>query len=175
MSGWPQPVRYAGLALFVLFAIQWVPAPARAADPVPVAVFDFELYDTSLEGEVKGVNAEEQTRLQLISEQLRDMLGASERYRIVDIAPASKMIADAGNWQNCRGCDTKIAKTLGAELSMTGEVQKVSNLILNINIYVRNVETGKLLQAASADIRGNTDKSWKRGVSYLVRNRLLRK
>lgn len=175
MLSWPRPVRHSGLALFVLLAIQWVPAPARAADPIPVAVFDFELYDTSLEGEVKGLNAEEQSRLQLISEQLRDMLGASERYRIVDIVPASKMIEEAGNWQNCQGCDTKIAKTLGAELSMTGEVQKVSNLILNINIYVRNVETGKLIQAASADIRGNTDKSWKRGVSYLVRNRLLRK
>ena len=53
-------------------------------------------------------------------------------------------------------------------------MQKVSNLILNINIYVRNVETGKMVSAASADIRGNTDQSWKRGVSYLVRNRLLK-
>jgi hypothetical protein len=26
----------------------------------------------------------------------------------------------------------------------------------------------------SVDIRGNTDESWSRGISYLVRNRLLR-
>ena len=175
MIRWPMPVRHCGLALLILLALQWPQAPARAADPVPVAVFDFELYDTSLEGEIKGANADEQARLKLISAQLREMLGASERYSLVDIAPASKMIEDAGNWQNCPGCDTKIAKTLGAELSVTGEVQKVSNLILNINIYVRSVETGKMLQAASADIRGNSDTSWKRGVSYLVRNRLLRK
>ncbi len=175
MTSWPMPVRHAGLALIVLFAVQWVSPSARGADPVPVAVFDFELYDTSLEGEMMGVNADERNRLQLISDQLRNMLGASERYNIIDVAPASKLIEDAGNWQNCPGCDTKIAKTLGAELSVTGEVQKVSNLILNINIYVRSVETGKILQSASADIRGNTDKSWKRGVSYLVRNRLLRK
>ena len=175
MMSWPMPVRHAGVALFILFAAQWVSPSVRGADPVPVAVFDFELYDTSLEGAMKGVNAEEQSRLQLISDQLRDMLGASDRYRIVDVAPASKLVEEAGNWQNCPGCDTKIAKTLGAELSVTGEVQKVSNLILNINIYVRSVETGKMIQSASADIRGNTDKSWKRGVSYLVRNRLLRK
>ena len=43
-------------------------------------------------------------------------------------------------------------------------MQKVSNLILNINIYVRDAETGDLVAAASADIRGNTDKSWSRGV-----------
>jgi hypothetical protein len=45
---------------------------------------------------------------------------------------------------------------------------------LNINIYVRSVETGKVVQFAGADIRGNTDKSWTRGVSWLVRNRLLK-
>ena len=33
---------------------------------------------------------------------------------------------------------------LGADLAITGVVQKVSNLILNINIYVRDVHTGRL-------------------------------
>jgi hypothetical protein len=52
-------------------------------------------------------------------------------------------------------------------------VQKVSNLILNINIYLRDVHTGRLIAAMSADLRGNTDESWSRATSYLVRNRLL--
>ena len=51
-------------------------------------------------------------------------------------------------------------------------VQKVSNLILNMNIYLRDVHTGHS-SAASADMRGNTDESWSRAMSYLVRNRLL--
>ena len=57
---------------------------------------------------------------------------------------------------------------------MTGTVQKVSNLILNINLYERDVASGDLLRAMSVDIRSNTDKSWTRGVSYLVRNRFLK-
>jgi hypothetical protein len=52
-------------------------------------------------------------------------------------------------------------------------VQKVSNLILNVNIYLRSAHTGHLVTSASADMRGNTDESWSRTVSYLVRNRLL--
>ena len=39
---------------------------------------------------------------------------------------------------------------------------------------IRDAETGKLLKGMSADIRSNTDRSWTRGVSYLVRNRLLK-
>ena len=56
---------------------------------------------------------------------------------------------------------------------MTGVVQKVSNLILNINLYLRDVHTGRLVTAASADMRGNTDESWSRAMDYLLRNRLL--
>ena len=57
---------------------------------------------------------------------------------------------------------------------MTGTVQKVSNLILNINVYIREARRPNRVTAYSVDIRGNTDESWSRGLSYLVRNRLLR-
>ena len=67
----------------------------------------------------------------------------------------------------------ELAGELGADLAMTGVVQKVSNLILNINLYLRDVHTGQLVAAASADMRGNTDESWSRATAYLVRNRLL--
>ena len=63
--------------------------------------------------------------------------------------------------------------SFGADLAITGVVQKVSNLILNINLYLRDVHTGRLIAAMSADLRGNTDESWSRTTSYLVRNRLL--
>ena len=55
---------------------------------------------------------------------------------------------------------------------MTGLVQKISNLILNINVTIRDLHDGRALRAGSVDIRGNTDESWSRGMSYLVRNRL---
>ncbi len=150
-------------------------APGRAAEEtLPLAVFDFELIDTSLEGEVSGPRDDEQKRLGLISDLLRKMLAESGRYDIVDVSPAAAEIEEAGYIHGCNGCDAKIAGKLGAERALTGTVQKVSNLILNINLYERDVNSGKLLRAVSVDIRSNSDKSWSRGVSYLVRNRILK-
>ena len=141
------------------------------AEPPRLAVFDFELIDSSLQGEVYG-SRPEQERLVRAADQLRKLLADSGRFQVLDIAPVNAA-AHASNLQACGGCDVKLAAQLGADLVMTGAVQKVSNLILNMNIYVRDVHTGKLVTAASADMRGDTDESWSRVVSYLVRNRLL--
>jgi len=52
-------------------------------------------------------------------------------------------------------------------------VQKVSNLILNINVYIEDAQSGRMEFIRSVDIRGNTDESWRRGLDYLLRNYLL--
>jgi hypothetical protein len=75
--------------------------------------------------------------------------------------------------QACGGCDVQYAQQVGADLAVTGVVQKVSNLILNMNIYLRDTHTGNLVTSMSADFRGNTDESWSRAAGYLLRNRLL--
>ena len=141
------------------------------ADPPKLAVFDFELIDTSLPGEFYGSKPEE-ARLARISEQLRKELTDSGRFQVLDIAPVRDAASHA-NLQACGGCDLKLAGQLGAELEITGLVQKVSNLIINLNIYLRDVKTGNMITVASADMRGNSDESWTRTMSYLIRNRLL--
>jgi hypothetical protein len=148
-----------------------VSAPAHA-EPAKIAVFDFELVDTSLQGEVDGPRADEQQRLREAGDQLRKALADSGKFIVLDIAPVHAA-AHASNLQACGGCDVKYAQQLGADLAITGVVQKVSNLILNMNIYLRNTHTGRLVTAMSADFRGNTDESWSRTTNYLLRNRLL--
>jgi hypothetical protein len=142
------------------------------ADPSKVAVFDFELFDTSLQGEVQGPRADEQRRLMDVTGQLRKALAESGNYAVLDIAPVNAA-AHASNLQACGGCDVQYAQQLGADIAITGLVQKVSALILNMNIYLRDAHTGRLITAASADFRSNTDESWSRTMSYLLRNRLL--
>jgi uncharacterized protein DUF2380 len=137
-----------------------------------VAVFDFELIDSSLEGEMKGSRADEQARLARLGDQLRERLGQSDQYNLVDITPVASE-ARASNLNACNGCDTRLAGQVGAKLAITGTVQKVSNLILNMSIYVRDVSSGDTLAAMSADMRGNTDESWSRTLDWLIRNRLL--
>ena len=155
------------VALWALLFVSCGPAVAQS-----VAVFDFELIDTSLEGAVRGARADEQERLARVSDQLRKILRNSGRFSLVDITPIARE-AQASNLQACGGCDMRFAKRIGAELAITGTVQKVSNLILNMNIYVRDASTGATIAAMSADMRGNTDETWSRTLDWLVRNRLL--
>ena len=145
--------------------------PARA-DPPKLAVFDFELLDTSLQGEINGPRTDEHDRLMRVGEQVRKELAESGKFQLLDISPINA-VAHGSNLQACGGCDVQYAQKLGADLAITGVVQKVSNLILNINIYLRDVHTGRLVTSMSADMRGNTDESWSRATNYLVRNRLL--
>ena len=148
-----------------------VSAHARA-QPANTVVFDFEMVDTSLEGELQGVRTDEQARLKRVGDQLRRGLAESDKFIIVDIAPVEAE-ALKSNLQACGGCDVDLAQRLGADLSITGTVQKVSNLILNMNVYIHDVHTRQLVISMSADFRGNSDKSWSRAANYLLRNRLL--
>ncbi len=148
-----------------------VSTPARADTP-KLAIFDFELLDTSLEGEMRGPQADEHDRLIRISDQVRRQLTESGRFQLLDISPV-KAAAEGSNLQACGGCDVDYAQKIGADLVITGVMRKISTLILNLTIFVRDVHTGQLVTAMNADFRGNTDESWTRATSYLVRNRLL--
>jgi hypothetical protein len=156
----------------LLFLMLLGSAPTKAAEPPRLAIFDFEMIDTSLPGEVYGPRADEHDRLLRVGDQIRKELGESGKFQILDIAPVNAA-AHQSNLQACGGCDLKLAQQLNADLEITGVVQKVSNLILNINVYLRDVHTGRLLTVASADMRGNTDESWSRTTRYLIRERLL--
>jgi hypothetical protein len=160
-------MRVAALVALMLL----LPVSAHA-DPPKAAVFDFELLDTSLQGEMDGARSDEAQRLIRTSEQIRRGLAESGKFAILDIAPVNDA-AHAANLQACGGCDVDLAQKLGADLAITGVVQKVSNLILSLNIYLRDAHSGELITSMSADFRGNTDESWQRTASYLLRNRLL--
>jgi Protein of unknown function (DUF2380) len=72
-----------------------------------------------------------------------------------------------------RDGERDLAEKTGAEWAAWGTVQKVSNLILNINLYMEDAQTGRIEFAHSVDIRGNTDESWLRGLNYMIRHYVL--
>jgi len=83
---------------------------------------DFELVDTSLQGEVDGPRADEQRRLKDAGDQLRKALVESGKFIVLDITPVHAA-AHASNLQACGGCDVKYAQQLGADLAITGVVR----------------------------------------------------
>jgi Protein of unknown function (DUF2380) len=160
-----------GRTITIILALAALCSPAVAGSPT--AVFPFELIDTSHQGELSGLRADETQRLVLVTEELRRLVASDGRYGPIDVSGISAEIERAAPLHKCNGCEANLAKTVGAELAMTGTVQKVSNLILNLNVYVRAADSGKLMRAMSVDIRGNTDETWLRGIRYLVKNQLL--
>ena len=113
-------MRARSLAFAAMFALSspalsssgWAQTPADTSKQSPkAAVFDFELADTSLEGEKNGPQADEQARLLKISDQLRKGLAESGKFAIVDISPVNTA-AHNSNLQACGECDVDFAKKL---------------------------------------------------------------
>lgn len=152
----------AGLALALA-------AGSAHAEPERVAVFDFQFA----KGAPTEPTEEERARLRRTSDELRTLLTESGRYTVVSTDPVREDVAKSADLRACNGCAEDFAKRLGADAAVTGEVQKVSNLILNINVYVKRLKDTAPEQAYSVDLRGNTDESFDRGIKYLVKNRML--
>lgn len=104
----------------------------------------------------------------MVGESLREQLAASG-FEIVDTGSVSAR-ASAVNLQACGDCADDFARELGADYAITGVVHKVSELVLSMHVFVHNAATSRPLTSASVDMRGNTDESWRRAVSYLYRN-----
>jgi len=162
--------RIAG-TLLLWAAVLTAQAPAAEGAPRSAAVLGVTLIDSSTEGDINGVRADETARVSM----LRDSLAAAfaeKGWTLIDPAPVQARLDAMTNPADCNGCDARLARELGADVAVTAEVQKVSNLILTINVLMRDAQTGKLIRAGNADIRSNTDRSWRRGLSYVLRNRI---
>ena len=153
-----------------LAALMLALAAPAAAEPQSVAFFGITFINTSME----PITEAERARLAAAEAEIVDTMTDSGRFTFVDTAPIAEKADLYANLAQCNGCDTTFAQELGADLAMSGEFQKTSNLILSFTLYLRDAETGNLTGGGSADIRGNTDDSWHRGVSYILRNRILK-
>jgi hypothetical protein len=146
--------------------------PGYAADTV--AVFPFDLLDSSQEGELfVKVRPEETKRLVALADDLKARLAASKQFEVVATDGMTKELADAAPLYKCNGCETDLAKKSGAKLAMLGLVQKFSDTLLAVNLQIIDAETGTLKGSYSAGVQGNTDEAWLRGIGYIFRNKIV--
>jgi hypothetical protein len=138
-------------------------------DGAKVAFLGLGFIDSSAEGELDGVRADQTARLALLTEQVRGRL-IEEGFVILPNDPVAERLAAVTNPANCYGCEQRLAADLGADYVVVGEVQKVSNLILSMNLVMRALPEGQMVRGKSVDIRGNTDDSWQRGMRYILNN-----
>jgi Protein of unknown function (DUF2380) len=162
-------------ATLVLALVVWgtaAPAYADAVAPKSVAMLGV-LFQNDNEGYEPTSDAE-RARIAALEVQFKSMLEASGGYKFVPMTPAVQAKIKSGQpIGTCGGCEIEYGKALGADTVAWVQVQKISNLIMNMNVYIGDVATNKMLFIHSVDIRGNTDESWSRSMKYLLENYLL--
>ena len=139
-----------------------------------IAFFGIHFIDTSTEGALNGVRADEQSRIAMLDAYVVEEF-TKRGFTLLDVAPVAADANRVANVADCNFCDVIMARKLNADYSMVGEVQKVSNLILSMNLVLRDAEEGQHARGMSVDIRGNNDKSWLRGMRYILRNNIFKK
>jgi hypothetical protein len=157
--------------LLTLAATPGFSGEVESSVPQAAAVMDFELIDDMRDYEHPEVKDAQNRRIALVSNALRQELDQRALYRVVDHRAAAGLISDFKARQelrNCNGCEIEIGKALAADVIIIGWVQKVSNLILNLNIEVKEVSSRRMLYVKSVDLRGNSDESWLRGIHFMV-------
>lgn len=152
--------------VFVATAIQ----PVRA-EPPTLVVLDFDLLEDHPDS---AQAADLQRRLARVRDLFADGVASAGVYRVIGLG-AAQPVHDGyrrqiQNVHRCDYCQVEIGKAAGARLAAAGWVQKVSNLILNINIEIRDVEADRVVLTKSVDIRSNNDQAWERGMRFLVRD-----
>ncbi|OKO67329.1 DUF3280 domain-containing protein [Bradyrhizobium sp. NAS96.2] len=147
-------------------------AQATAAAPIGLAVFEFELEDTSATP-ASGLAGSDAAYLADVTSGVRDRLAQSGRYRLVDTTGATAEPVKAHALRDCNGCEAAIAKELGADQSLIGVIRRVSRTEYTVGFQVRDARSGEVVSRGDSGLRMGADYSWTRGAVHLVSDRLL--
>jgi hypothetical protein len=139
-----------------------------AAAPPAIALLDCVVIDDNAAYNDASVTQSQQARAAMASTELRARIDQRGLYKVADNRPAAALIDGFTKTQDlsaCNGCELEIGRKLGVQRVGVCWVQKISNLILNINLRIEDTANGQVVFQRSVDIRGNTDQSWRRGVA----------
>lgn len=160
-------------------AVALWPMPLRAQDLPRLVFAGFELID---DHPIPGSEAVHRARLAAIGQQMASGLQERGLYRVVDLAdhPAAQQALEQARsseeyLHRCNGCLARAGEAGGAALVGVGWVQRVSNLILNLNLGLWATADDRLVLTKSVDIRGDNDESWRRGIAYMLRDMVERR
>lgn len=158
-----------GAPIALGFALLGLAGPALASEKA--AVFPVELFDPGASYGSRTRPADVK-KLALVTDELRDALNKAG-LELVDTAPKATEVDRQGPLYKCDGCAADIARSLGADLVVTGYVEKGSGQIFNLSVAIAEAATGKLVRGGQVTIRADTDDTWAHAMRWVVKNRLL--
>jgi hypothetical protein len=148
-------------------------AEAAAPAPIKLAIFDFELEDSSAGTSSAGETGSDATQLTSVTNAVRQLFAQSGRYTLVDVGSADAAAAKAHALRECDGCDAGIALKLGAEQSLVGVIRRISRTEYTVRFQIRDAPTGAMIAREDSGLRMGADYSWSRGAARLIKDRLL--
>ena len=155
-----KPIIIASLLGCVVLALA---TPAWAAEPIALAVADFDYTDTS--GEAADQGSAHAARLEQFVQSVRAELAGSGSYRVVTLAcpksPCSARSTDPATL-------IQAAQQSGARLLLYGGIRKMSTLIQFGKAQVVDLETDQLVFDRNISFRGDDDEAWKRAAEFLA-------
>jgi hypothetical protein len=136
---------------------------AAEAQPVSVAIADFDNFDTT--GEDAARTADHAERVKAFADLLRTDLTADSRYRIVPLGcPGSPCLA-----AKTRPADfLKAARDTGARILVYGGIHKQSTLVQWALVHAIDLEKDKLVLERTYSLRGDTDEAFRRAADFIV-------
>jgi hypothetical protein len=136
---------------------------AEAADPIKLAIADFDYMDTS--GETQDQAAAHAERLRNFTQLIDDQLSASGKYQVVALTcPKRPCSAGAMDAQSL----TDAARQSGARLLLYGGIHKMSTLVQFGKAQIADLETDQVVYDRTISFRGDDDNAWKRASEFLA-------
>jgi len=135
----------------------------EGADPIKLAIADFDYNDTS--GETQDQTAAHAERLRNFTQLVDQQLSASGKYQVVALTcpkrPCSAGAMDAASL-------TDAARQSGARLLLYGGIHKMSTLVQFGKAQIADLETDQLVYDRTITFRGDDDTAWKRASEFLA-------
>ena len=126
------------------------PVPAASAGEPPKLALLQVHFQNDNEG-LEPTSDAERARLQRTGEEFSQQLAASGRFAVLPLPDDMRAQIAAGQAiGECGGCELDYGRKLGADIVAWIRVQKVSNLILNMNVYMADVGPGECCSCAAS-------------------------
>ena len=133
------------------------------AQPIPIAVLDFDYSDSS--GEPQDQTAVHRARLEAFATRIRAALANSGAYRVVALnCPAQPCSAR----HHAPDALFAMARQAGANLLLFGGVHKMSTLVQWGRVELVDVADNRLLDERHLSFRGDDEEAWRRAADYVA-------
>jgi uncharacterized protein DUF2380 len=155
--------RMAHLPLLLAATALLLPArDAKAVEPVPVAVADFDYTDTS--GELADQIEAHRARVATFGELVRASLAEDGKYRVVRLDCPEHACTAA----NMRPDDfVAEARRAGARLVVYGGIRKMSTLVQWGEVQLLDLDRSELLLRRTVTFRGDNDAAFRRAAAFV--------